>query len=51
VGALRIDLPNLFPPGMTQVSHVDRGGGKFQFLMRTAHPWFGEMFVQEGEFE
>ena len=50
-GSLRIDLPALFPPGMTRVVHVDKGGGKFQFVMRTAHPWFGEMFVQEGEFE
>jgi len=51
LGPLRIDLPQLFPPGMTRVAHIDKGNGRFQFTMRTAHPWFGEMFVQDGEFE
>lgn len=50
-GRLRIDTPAWFPPGMTRVSHVDKGNGRFQFTMHTGHPWFGEMFVQEGEFE
>jgi hypothetical protein len=51
LGSLRVDLPRLFPPGMTRVAHIDKGHGRFQFVMRTAHPWFGEMFVQDGEFE
>ena len=51
VGSLRVDLPRLFPPGMTRVAHVDQGNGRFRFVMRTEHPWFGAMFVQDGEFE
>jgi len=51
LGSVRIDLPALSPPGATRVVHIDRGGGRFQFSMRTTHPWFGEMFVQEGKFE
>jgi hypothetical protein len=51
IGSMRFTLPRWFPPGMTRVVHEDRDGGRFHFAMRTTHPWFGEMFVQEGEFE
>ncbi len=50
LGPLRVNIPNCFPPGLTCVVHEDRGNGRFRFVMRTSHPWFGEMFVQDGEF-
>ncbi len=49
-GRLRIPLPRWFPPGTTTVIHRDLGDGRFQFILRTSHPWFGEMFYQTGVF-
>jgi hypothetical protein len=50
LGPLRFNIPNWFPPGLTCVVHEDKGNGRFRFMMRTSHPWFGDMFVQDGEF-
>jgi Domain of unknown function (DUF4166) len=50
VGSWRLNIPDWFPPGMTCVVHEDKGNGRFRFVMRTSHAWFGEMFVQDGEF-
>ena len=47
---LRVTLPRWIPPGQTTVIHRDLGGGKFQFVFFTRHPWLGEMFYQEGVF-
>jgi len=47
---LRIPLPHWFPPGQTTVIHRDLGDGRFRFILRTSHPWCGEMFYQEGVF-
>lgn len=49
-GRLRIPLPRWFPPGTTTVIHRDLGHGRFCFILRTNHPWFGEMFYQKGVF-
>lgn len=51
IGSLRFNIPAWFPPGMTCVVHEDQGSGRFRFAMHTSHPWFGSMFVQDGEFE
>lgn len=51
LGALRIELPRWFLPGITHVMQQDLGGGRFRFLMRTEHGRFGEMFFQDGVFE
>ncbi|MEM7468999.1 MAG: DUF4166 domain-containing protein [Pseudomonadota bacterium] len=50
-GWIKIPLPYWFPPGKTVVTHRDLGYGKFQFILQTDHPWFGQMFYQEGVFE
>lgn len=50
LGSLRLNIPGWVPPGMTCVVHEDKGNGRFRFVMRTSHAWFGEMFVQDGEF-
>jgi hypothetical protein len=49
-GRLTIELPDWFLPGGTQVTHCDLGEGRFRFTMRTHHPWFGELFFQDGVF-
>ena len=49
-GRLRVPLPHWFPPGKTTVIHRDLGHGRFRFTLQTSHPWFGEMFYQEGVF-
>lgn len=50
LGAVRVDLPRWFLPGITHVVHEDLGNGLFRFLMRTEHSHFGEMFLQDGVF-
>ena len=47
---LRLKLTNWLPPGTTHIIHNDEGGGRFRFTMYTEHPWFGEMYFQEGVF-
>ncbi len=49
-GVLRIPLPRGFPPGATTIIHRDLGNGRFCFILKTNHPWFGQMFYQEGYF-
>ena len=50
IGDLRVALPDWFLPGGTHVMHDDLGCGQFRFTLRTQHPWFGEMFSQDGVF-
>jgi hypothetical protein len=50
VGNIRLPLPDWFLPGGTRVLHEDLGRGEFRFTLRTQHPWFGEMFFQDGVF-
>ena len=50
VFGISVRLPRWFPPGITHVIHTDEGGGRFRFTMYTEHPWFGQMFFQEGRF-
>ena len=49
-GPLRLALPRWFPPGTTTIIHRDLGDGRFCFILQSTHPWFGEMFYQEGYF-
>jgi hypothetical protein len=50
IGERSFRVPDWFLPGGTHVTHRDLGAGRFQFTMRTHHPWFGEMFFQDGTF-
>jgi hypothetical protein len=50
VGQRTLPLPDGFLPGGTHVTHCDLGDGRFRFTMRTHHPWFGELFFQDGIF-
>lgn len=50
IGRWRIDLPDGFLPGGTRVAHIDLGGGRFRFTLRTHHDRLGELFDQDGIF-
>ena len=45
-GRFRCRLPDWLTPGALVVSHVDRGGGQFEFVLALEHPWFGELVHQ-----
>jgi hypothetical protein len=51
LGSWRIDLPAWFLPGLTHVTHLDLGGGRFRFVMLTQHRWLGQLYLQDGIFE
>jgi hypothetical protein len=47
---IRLWLPGLLSPGVTQVEHIDLGHGWFRFTMTVTHPMLGEVFFQTGRF-
>lgn len=49
-GAFRLRLPHRLDPGALTVSHVERGGGNFAFVLSLRHPRFGEIIRQTGVF-
>ncbi len=51
VGARRLRLPHWMTPGATQVCHIDRGAGAFDFTLRLTHPIFGELLYQTARFQ
>lgn len=50
LGAVRLRLPRWLGPGALTVSHVERGGGCFAFVLTLRHPSFGEIIRQTGVF-
>ena len=46
LGAVRLRLPHWLGPGALTVSHVERGGGRFAFVLALRHPYFGELIRQ-----
>jgi hypothetical protein len=50
VGPLVVPLPSLLTPGAAHVVHEDLGNGRFRFVLRFVHRWFGETLYQEGVF-
>jgi hypothetical protein len=50
VGALRLRLPAWLGPGALTISHVDRGCGRFAFVLALRHPLLGEIVRQTGLF-
>jgi hypothetical protein len=51
LGAVRQRLPHWLGPGALTVSHVERGGGYFAFVLTLRHPRFGEIIRQTGVFQ
>lgn len=47
---LRVPIPLLLTPGRTHVVHRDEGDGRFRYILKICHPWFGETFFQDGIF-
>jgi hypothetical protein len=50
IAGLRMRLPKWITPGITQVCHIDRGGGVFDFTLRLTHPLLGELLYQSARF-
>lgn len=50
VGTVRLRLPRWLAPGALTISHIERGGGWFAFVLALRHPWFGEIIRQNGLF-
>jgi len=50
LGKLRLKLPRWIVPGRTEVRHIDRGDGSFDFTLRLIHPRFGELLWQRAIF-
>lgn len=51
LGRIRLRLPRCLSPGRMRVSHIDRGGGGFAFVLSLHHPLFGELVRQTAMFE
>lgn len=47
---LEVALPGWLSPGVTHVEHHDEPDGWFRFTMTVTHPFFGEMYYQDGRF-
>jgi len=50
IGGLHLRLPAWLAPGALTISHVDRDGEWFAFVLALRHPLFGEMIHQTGLF-
>ncbi len=46
LGGRRLRLPAWLAPGVLTISHVDRGGGWFAFVLGLRHPLCGELISQ-----
>jgi len=49
-GPFRWRLPGWLTPGALRVSHVDRGAGRFEFVLALRHPLLGELVRQSALF-
>lgn len=45
-----IPIPLFLTPGKTHIQHTDNTDGSFRVRITMCHPWFGEMFLQDGVF-
>jgi Domain of unknown function (DUF4166) len=51
LAGLRLHLPKWMTPGKTEVCHIDRGNGAFDFTLRLTHTLFGELLYQAARFQ
>jgi len=49
-GTVRLRIPHWLSPGELTISHVDRAGGWFAFILVLRHALFGELIHQTGVF-
>lgn len=50
LGTRRLRLPRWIAPGALTISHIDRGGGLFDFVLVLRHRWLGELIEQHCRF-
>ena len=48
---LRIPVPAWLTPGRLDLTHHQHDDGRFRVVLSLHHPWFGEIFRQDGLFE
>jgi len=50
IGSARLRLPRWLAPGALTISHIDQGGGQFDFVLLLRHPLFGALIEQRCRF-
>ncbi len=50
LGRARLRLPRWLAPGALTISHIDRGGGEFDFVLLLRHPVLGALIEQRCRF-
>jgi hypothetical protein len=50
LGRFRLRLPGWLAPGALTVRHAETGPGTFEFSLHLAHPLFGELLHQTGQY-
>jgi hypothetical protein len=50
MGRMRVRLPRWLAPGALTISHIDQGGGQFDFVLTLRHPLLGELIEQRCRF-
>lgn len=48
---LRLPIPAVLTPGRLDLTHHQADDGRFRVVLSLHHPWFGEIFRQDGLFE
>ncbi len=47
----RVPVPAVLTPGRLDLTHHQQPDGRFRVVLSLHHPWFGEIFRQDGAFE
>ncbi len=47
----RVPVPAVLTPGRLDLTHHQQPDGRFRVVLSLHHPWFGEIFRQDGSFE
>ncbi len=50
IGGMRVRLPRWLAPGALTISHIDQGGGRFDFVLSLSHPLLGALIEQRCRF-
>ena len=51
LGRFNIPIPLFLSPGEVLVEHSDHGDAAFRVRIEMKHPWFGQMYLQDGIFK
>jgi len=48
---LTLNIPEILSPGVLSISHIEKGGGEFDFILALRHSVFSELIYQEIRFK